>query len=103
MLEFSLTFKDGGAVKLSEPFPATTDAAAPLPVGPHDVAIADFSRPGGAAYGDLATVWFRLEHSGNRHVGLRSAEGLTCVTADWEDIRGILHCARVHATAGVLI
>jgi len=51
-------------VKSSGPFAATTDAA--LPVGSHDVEIADFPHSGGVGYGNLGTVWFRLGHNGDR-------------------------------------
>lgn len=104
-LEMSINYVEGVVSKSAGPFPATTYAGNPLPDGDHDIEIADFPHPGGATYGALGTVWFRLGHSGDRylHPGRISAGCLTCAPGNWEAIFQIVHCARVDAvTAGKL-
>lgn len=71
------------------PVEATTDADNPVPKGMHDIEIPDFQHKLGAKYGDYATTWFRLGHSGDRylHPG-RVSLGCTTIkqTSEWPKI-----------------
>jgi hypothetical protein len=50
------------------PIDATTHPTNPIPKGTHDIEIPDFHHASGAKYGDYATTWFRLGHSGDRYL-----------------------------------
>lgn len=75
----------------------------PVPLGNHDVEIADYPHDLGAPYGPHGKVWFRIGHSGDRYVhpGRISAGCLTCAPSQWEQIYPVLNCAR--ASDGVSI
>jgi len=64
----------------------------------HEIEIADFSHDLGAPYGAPGKVWFRIGHSGDRYVhpGRISAGCLTCAPSQWEELYGVLHCARAN-------
>jgi Domain of unknown function (DUF4157) len=79
------------------PIDATTDTTNPVPKGTHDIEIPDFHHDLGAKYGDFATTWFRLGHSGDRylHPG-RVSLGCTTIkaTSEWPKIWKYLISAR---------
>jgi hypothetical protein len=95
--EVRIRFNDGTSQRTIGPFVAT-DITNPIPIGEHDVEIPEYPHPGGVTYGGHATVWFRIDHHGDRyvHAGKVGMAGcLTCAPSQWEQIYAVLHCARV--------
>ncbi|MGJ5175288.1 hypothetical protein ACQR16_10045 [Bradyrhizobium oligotrophicum] len=95
-LELNISFSEGGTPKSIGPFAAKTDQTNPLPVGSHDVEIADFPHDLGEGYGPHGKVWFRIGHHGDRYVHPgRVSEGcLTCAPTQWEQIYPVLNNSR---------
>lgn len=95
-LQVTITYSEGGTQKMSGPHAARTDPGNPVPSGQHDVEIPDFPHEFGSPYGPHGTVWFRIGHSGDRYVhpGKVSLGCVTCLPGAWEEMFGILHCAR---------
>ena len=50
------------------PVEAFTQASNPVPKGTHDLEIPDFQHDDASKYGDYATTWFRIGHSGDRYL-----------------------------------
>lgn len=94
--ELTITHKVSGTDTIAGPFPAKTDPTNPVPAGTHDVEIPDAPHADGAQYGDFATVWFRIGHSGDRYVhpGRVSAGCVTVVPKHWKEIYLITAQAR---------
>lgn len=97
-LELRLSFKEGGVQKSIGPYAAKTEPTNPLPLGQHEMEIPDFPHDLGAPYGAHGKVWFRIGHTGDRYVHPgRVSEGcLTCAPSQWEEIYGVLDCARAN-------
>lgn len=95
-LQVTITYNEGGTSKVSGPHTAKTAAGNTLPVGDHDIEIADFPHKFGASYGAYGTAWFRIGHQGDRYVhpGRISNGCLTCLPSTWDEIYKIFHCAR---------
>jgi hypothetical protein len=84
----------------SRPIAAKTDAGNPVPKGRHDIEIPDFQHHLASGYGDFATTWFRLGHSGDRylHPGRISAGCATVTeTSAWPKIWSYLITRRKDA------
>jgi hypothetical protein len=79
------------------PVAAKTDPTNPVPKGTHDIELPDFQHHLGSGYGDFATTWFRLGHSGDRYLHPGS-ESLGCATVtdttEWPNIWRALITAR---------
>lgn len=97
-LELRIAFSEGGNQRTIGPFAAKTDSTNPVPLGNHDLEIADYPHDGGAQYGPHGMVWFRIGHQGDRYVhpGRISAGCLTCAPSQWEEIYPVLNCARAN-------
>ena len=88
------------------PIEATTDPDNPVPKGKHDIEIPDFHHDLGTKYGDYATTWFRLGHSGDRylHPG-RISLGCTTIKAisEWPAIwKYLISSRKDHQNVGEL-
>jgi hypothetical protein len=71
------------------PVEAFTQDTNPVPDGTHDLEIPDFQHSLGSKYGDYATTWFRIGHSGDRYLHPGSVSlGCSTVreTGKWPDI-----------------
>lgn len=71
------------------PIEAFTQESNPVPDGTHDLEIPDFQHSLGSKYGDYATTWFRIGHSGDRYLHPGSVSlGCSTVreTGKWPDI-----------------
>ncbi len=95
--ELTITFSKNGAVQTVGPYPATTDSNNPVPLGAHEIEIADYPHDLGTSYGAYGTIWFRIGHSGDRyiHPGRVSAGCITCAPKYWVDIYKALNVARL--------
>jgi hypothetical protein len=102
-LELRISFMEAGIKKALGPYAAKTDPANPVPTGQHAIEIPDYPHALGSVYGPHGTVWFRIGHQGDRYVhpGRESAGCLTCAPSQWEDIYGVLHCARLNDKVSV--
>jgi hypothetical protein len=106
-LELRISFIEAGTQKALGPYAAKTDPANPVPTGQHAIEIPDYPHELGSGYGAHGKVWFRIGHQGDRYVhpGRVSAGCLTCAPTQWEEIYGVLHCARLNdkVSVGTLI